>query len=62
MKEPNMHHKRIETILKLAYVEGYQRAEELFSDQFKLGIRPKSDEEIRDDLWVRFNAGPKKIY
>ena len=53
---------KVETILKLAYIDGYQRAEELLSDQLKLGVRPKSDEEIRDDLWGRFNDTlPRKI-
>ncbi|EHJ09859.1 hypothetical protein CWATWH0003_5375t1, partial [Crocosphaera watsonii WH 0003] len=51
---------KVETILKLAYIDGYQRAEELFSDQLKLGIRAKSSEEIRDDLWKRFNDTPPR--
>ncbi|MGK7878499.1 MAG: hypothetical protein AB4060_00100, partial [Crocosphaera sp.] len=53
---------KVETILKLAYIDGYQRAEELFSDQLKLGVRAKSDQEMRDDLWSRFNStNPRKL-
>ncbi len=53
---------KLEQILKAAYLQGYQRWQQILSQQLNLGIRPLTDEEEWANLWSRFNqTTPRKI-